>query len=78
MVRLVGEGAHVLGPHIDQVAGIVGAVGQARADPGPALDEVDALARLAAPEQMNRGHDPAEAGADHGDPAAVACHACPP
>ena len=74
MVRLVRKRAHVLRADIDQMARIVGAVGEARADPAAALDEVDPLARLAAPQQVDRGHDPAEAGADHGDPAAFACH----
>ena len=74
MVRLVGERAHVLRAHVDEVARIVGAVGEARADPVAALDQIDPLARIAAPEQVDRGHDAAEAGADHGDPAAFACH----
>ena len=56
------------------MARIVGAVGKAGTHAVAALDEIDPLARLAAPEQMNGGHDAAEAGADHGDPAAFACH----
>ena len=74
MVGLVREGAHVLGADIDQMARVEGAVGEAGADAVAALDEIDALARPAAPEQMDGGHDAAEAGADHGDPAAFACH----
>ena len=56
------------------MARVVGAVGEARADPVAALDEIHPLARMAAPEQMNGGHDPTEAGADHGDAAAFPGH----
>ena len=59
---------------VDQMARMVGAVGEARADPAAALDQIDPLARLAAPKQMDGRHDAAEAGADHDDAAAFACH----
>ena len=76
MVGLVGEGAHVLRADIDQVTRMMRPVGEPGADPVAAFDQIDPLAWVAAPEQVNGGHDAAEAGADHGDPAAFACHRC--
>ena len=74
MLWLVGECAHVFGPDIHQMPGMMRAIGQPGPDPAAPLDQIDTLARLAAPEQVDGGHDPAEAGADDGDPAAFACH----
>ncbi len=71
MVRLVAERAHVLDPDIEQVVGILGAVGKAGAEPLRALDQIDPVVRPAAPQQMQGHQHAAGASTDHPDPPAA-------
>ena len=56
MVGLVGERAHVLDAHVQQMARVCGRIGSALAQPRRTLDEVDPIVPAAAPQQM-QGHE---------------------
>ena len=75
MIGLVGERAHVLDAHVQQMARVLGRVGSALAQSRRPLDQVDPIVPGAAPQQMQGHEHAAEPGPDHGDPAAVIGHA---
>jgi hypothetical protein len=75
VVRLVGERAHVLDGHIQQMLRIAARVGQTPAEPGGALDQVDAIVAAAAPQQVQGHQNAAEAAPDDCDAAGTLPHA---
>ena len=75
MIGLVGERAHVLDAHVQQMARVRGRIGSALAQSRRTLDQVDPVVPGAAPQQVQGHEHAAEPGPDHGDPAAVAGHA---
>ena len=61
MVGLVGEGAHVLDAHVQQMARVSGRIGSALAQPRCPFDEIDPIVPAAAPQQMQSDEHAAEA-----------------
>ncbi len=68
MIGLVDEGAHAAGAHIQQMVGVAGGIGEAAAELGVLLDQIDPAVGQRTLEQLHRQQRAAETGADDRDP----------
>ena len=68
MIGIVGEAAHIGGAHVEEMAGIVGRIGEAATEIGAPLDDRDRDSPGIAAQEMGRHQRAAGAAADDGDP----------